>query len=36
MYDKSFISIAILNKLVSLSSVPGKKILTMFTKDELL
>ncbi|MDD7704450.1 MAG: hypothetical protein SOW03_01050, partial [Campylobacter sp.] len=36
MYDKSFIPIAILNKLVSLSSVPGKKILTMFTKDELL
>ena len=35
LYEKSFIPIAMVNKLVSLSNVPSKKILTMFSRDKL-
>ena len=33
MYDKSFIPVAMINKLVSLSNIPSKKLLTIFSKD---
>lgn len=33
LYAKSFIPIAMINKLVSLSNTPSKKILTIFSKD---
>ncbi|WP_394909172.1 DNA double-strand break repair nuclease NurA [uncultured Helicobacter sp.] len=35
LYAKSFIPIAMINKLVSLSNVPSKKILTLFSQDVL-
>ncbi len=35
LYEKSFIPIAMINKLVSLSSSPGKKILILFSTDVL-
>ncbi|TLD86187.1 DNA double-strand break repair nuclease NurA [Helicobacter sp. MIT 05-5294] len=35
LYDKSFIPIAMVNKLVSLSNIPSKKILTIFSRDKL-
>lgn len=35
LYEKSFIPIAMVNKLVSLSNIPSKKILTIFSRDKL-
>ena len=35
LYEKSFIPIAMVNKLVSLSNIPSKKILTIFSQEKL-
>lgn len=35
LYEKSFIPIAMINKLVSLSNIPSKKILTIFSQKKL-
>lgn len=35
LYDSSFIPVAVINKLISLSNIPSKKILSIFTKDIL-
>lgn len=35
LYETSFIPIAMINKLISLSNVPSKKILSIFTKDNI-
>jgi len=36
IYEKSFIPIVLINKQVSVSEKPGRKLLTLFTKEELL
>jgi len=35
MYNKSFIPVALINKLVSLSDTPSNKLLTLFTKESI-
>ncbi len=35
MYNKSFIPVALINKLVSLSDIPGSKMLTLFTRESI-